>query len=103
MPDTILVTGFLRLDPSHRDAAVSAATTLMAACRAEDGVERYDYSADLEDTGVIYINEQYRDQAAMDAHMASPALATFMAEAGGFGISEVSLTKWDGATASKLM
>ena len=103
MSDTILVTGHIRFDPANRDAFIAGSTILMEASRAEEGVERYDYSAALDDPGLVYVNEQYTHQAAMDAHMASSHLAEFMAAAGAFGITGASLTKWDGATASKLM
>jgi hypothetical protein len=39
----------------------------------------------------------------MDTHMATPHLAAFMGAMGGFGVTAASLTKWDGATSSKLM
>jgi quinol monooxygenase YgiN len=103
MSDTILVTGVIDLDPAHRDAAMGAANTLMELTRAEDGCEAYAFSGDFTDPGRFYVIEQWASQAAMDAHMQTAHLAAFMGAMGGFGVTAASLTKWDGATPSKLM
>jgi quinol monooxygenase YgiN len=100
---SIIVTGIIDLDPAHREAAVEAANVLMAATRAEDGCEHYVFSGDFVDPGRIYVVEQWASQEAIDAHMATSHLAEFMTAMGGFGVTAASLTKWDGATPSKLM
>lgn len=99
----IIVTGTIDLDPANRDAAIEVFTTCMAATRAEDGNEAYVFSADVEDPGRFHVREQWSDQAAIDAHMASPHLAELMAAMGGLGVTGVSLTQWDGATGKTLM
>ena len=48
----------------------------VAAIRAEDGNERYEYFQPLEDPETILLIDQWRDQAAIDAHHASPMMAT---------------------------
>lgn len=103
MSDTILVTGYFDIDPAHREAAAAAATAVMEATRAEDGCVRYDYSEALDKPGRIHVSEEWASQAAMDAHMATAHLAEFMGAVGGFGVTGASLTKWDGASPSKLM
>ena len=100
---SIIVTGIIDLDPAHREAAVEAANVLMAATRAEEGCEHYVFSGDFADPGRIHVLEQWASQEEMDAHMATPHLADFMTAMGGFGVKAASLTKWDGATPSKLM
>ncbi len=99
---SIIVTGTIDLDPTHRDAAIEAANAVMAATRAEDGCEAYAFSGDFADPGRFHVVEQWASQEAMDAHGASAHLATFMTAMGGFGVTGASLTKWDGATPSKL-
>ncbi|MBA2282110.1 MAG: antibiotic biosynthesis monooxygenase [Actinomycetota bacterium] len=103
MAESIIVTGVIDIDPDQREAAIAATHTVMEATRAEDGCELYVFSADTADQGRFYVSEQWRDQAAMDAHMASPHLAAFMGAMGEFGVKSASLTKWTGATAEKLM
>jgi quinol monooxygenase YgiN len=100
---SILVTGTIDFDPANRDAAIAAVTTCMEATQAEDGCERYVFSGDLADQGRLYVSEQWASQEAMDTHMATPHLAALMGAMGTLGVSSASLTKWDGATPSKLM
>ena len=103
MSDTIIVTGVIDLDPAKRDDAVAALNDCMEATRTEDGCEHYAFSGDLTDPGRFYVSEQWASQAAMDAHGASPHLAALLGKMGTLGVTSASLTKWDGATPSKLM
>lgn len=52
------------------------ASGTVAAIRAEDGNERYDYFQSLDDPETILLIDQWSDQAAIDAHHASPMMAT---------------------------
>jgi quinol monooxygenase YgiN len=48
----------------------------VAAIRAEDGNERYEYFQSLDDSETILLIDQWRDQEAIDAHHASPMMQT---------------------------
>ncbi|MDP1818771.1 MAG: putative quinol monooxygenase [Acidimicrobiales bacterium] len=100
---SIIVTGTIELDPAKRDAFIALANDAMSASRVEEGNEGYAFSADLTDPGRFYVAEQWASQEAMDVHMASEHLATFMGAMGTVGVTAASLTKWDGATPSTLM
>jgi quinol monooxygenase YgiN len=100
---SILVTGTIDLDPANRDQAIATFNECMAGTRAEDGCESYTFSADLEDPGRFHVSEQWASQEAMDAHMAGPSLAALMTAMGTLGVTGASLTKWEGATPSKLL
>ena len=100
---SILVTGTIDFDPAKRDAAIAAVKTAMTDTLTEDGCEGYTFSGDLENEGRFIINEQWASQEAMDTHMQTPHLAALMASWGNVGVTGASLTKWDGATPSKLM
>jgi len=50
----------------------------VAAIRAEDGNERYEYFVPLDDPDTVLLIDQWRDQAAIDAHHASPMMARIM-------------------------
>jgi quinol monooxygenase YgiN len=100
---TILVTGTIDFDPAKREEAIAAVTTACEATLAEEGCEGYAFTADLSNPGRFYINEQWASQEAMDSHMQTPHLAALMAAWGTVGVTGASLTKWDGATPSKLM
>jgi quinol monooxygenase YgiN len=103
MSDTIIVTGTIDLDPAKRDDAIAAALDVMEATRAEEGNEGYTFSTDLADPGRLHLVEQWASEAAMQAHMTTPHLATFMEKMATFGVTAASLTQWRGATPSKLM
>ena len=51
----------------------------VAAIRAEDGNIRYAYYAPLDDPETILLIDSWRDQAAIDAHHASPMMQTIAA------------------------
>ena len=48
----------------------------VAAIRAEDGNEAYEYYVPLDDPETVLLVDRWRDQAAIDAHHASPMMAT---------------------------
>lgn len=100
---TILVTGTIDLDPARRDTFIAAATRVMAASHLEEGCEHYSFAADLTDLGRFHLSEQWASRDALVAHEASEHLADFMREMGGFGLKGASVTRWEGATPSKMM
>lgn len=95
MSDTILVTGIIDLDPAKRDDAIAALTKVMDATRAEDGCVTYTFSADVSDPGRFWLQEQWRDQSSIDAHMAQPHLAELMAAMGEFGVTNADIKTWN--------
>ncbi len=103
MPDTVLVTGVIDLDPANRDAAIEAFKAVMAPTRQEEGCEHYSFTADLDDPGRFHVSERWASPDAMNTHMGTSHLADLMAAMGGLGVTGASLTKWSGATGEKLM
>ena len=51
----------------------------VAAIRAEDGNLRYEYFFPMEDPETVLLIDQWRDQAAIDAHHASPMMGKIAA------------------------
>ena len=51
----------------------------VAAIRAEDGNVRYEYFFPMDDPETVLLIDQWRDQAAIDAHHASPMMARIAA------------------------
>ena len=99
----IIVTGYLKVDPAKHDEFVAAAVALMKATRAEEGNVGYTFSADIEEPGVFHLSEQWTSGEALDAHMATPHMAAFMATSATLGLAGGSVHKWEGATPSKLI
>ncbi len=52
---------------------------VVEAIRAEDGNLRYEYYFPMEDPETVLLIDQWRDQAAIDAHHASPMMETIKA------------------------
>ena len=98
----ILVTGTLDIDPDKRDEFLDKIRTLMTATHAEAGCDHYAFTADVDEPGRFHILERWEDEPSMEAHTKSDHLAAFMGSLGGI-VRGGSLTRWDGATPSKLM
>ena len=98
----ILLTGTIDVDPAQRDTFIAAAQAVHAATRAEAGCEHYSFSADIDDPGRFHLSERWADQAALDAHMATPHMAEFMGSLAGV-VKAGDITKWTGATGEKFM
>ena len=57
--------------------AVSARDAVIEAARQEDGCIAYNFYADRDDGGRLYVIETWRDDAALDAHMRTPHFKAF--------------------------
>ncbi len=69
---------------------------------AEEGNESYVFSADLADPGRFWVAEQGRRRRPWRCTWRRPT-SPLMGEMGNLGVTGVTLTKWTGATAEKLM
>ncbi|MBB5372932.1 putative quinol monooxygenase [Acidocella aromatica] len=78
----ISVFATLTAAPGKTDALRAVLTALVAPSRAEPGTLQYTLHEALETPGVFHVYETYKDQAAVDAHMASPHLQKALSEAG---------------------
>ncbi|MCB0971506.1 MAG: antibiotic biosynthesis monooxygenase [Acidimicrobiales bacterium] len=97
-----VVTGYLTIDPAKRGDLEAAVQTAIPAFHQEEGCIDYRFSADLTDPARIMIAEQWADEAAMDAHMAGEAFATFMAAIGPCVAGDVSVVRHEVATSTTL-
>lgn len=64
---------------ARRFAEAMERSGIAARIRAEDGNERYDYFVSMADPETVLLIDQWRDQAAIDAHHASPMMAELAA------------------------
>jgi quinol monooxygenase YgiN len=74
---SVVVAGTFRVPPSELDALRPHAVAVMRATRAEDGCAAYSYAEDIDEPGLIHVFEQWRDQAALDAHFQTPHMAAW--------------------------
>lgn len=78
----IVVQGEARFHPDDMEGLRAAAAVMVPATRAEPGCNAYAYAEDMFEPGVVHIIEQWKDEAAIAAHFASPHMATFNAALG---------------------
>ena len=74
----LIVIGRARALPGRRADLVSAARDVVAASRRDEGCQSYGFFADLADEDTIVSVEIWRDQAALDAHMANEHTQDFL-------------------------
>lgn len=60
---------------ARRFAEEMVASGLVAAVRAEEGNERYEYFFPMDDPETVLLIDRWRDQAALDFHHKSPMMA----------------------------
>lgn len=75
------VVATIPVKPEAVKDARSVLDTLIAATRREAGVVSYDLYESASTPGTFVMVERYRDQAALDEHLASPHLAAAFAAA----------------------
>lgn len=75
----VIVEGWVRSTPESLERLREAAVAMIAATRAEDGCLEYSYAADLAEPGMLRVIERWRDEAALQAHFATPHMQTFAA------------------------
>ena len=90
----IVVQGVAKVHPEDMPALRVAAAVMVPATRAEPGCNAYAYAEDMLDPGVVHIVEQWRDDAAIAAHFASPHMATFNAALGKARILALKVTAY---------
>lgn len=64
---------------ARRFAEEMVASGVVAAVRAEEGNERYEYFFPMEDPETVLLIDRWRDQAALDFHHKSPMMAQIAA------------------------
>lgn len=79
----IIVIGTARVTPGSRDQLVAAMQAMATATAADDGCLEYRFAADVGDPDVLVGIEVWRDQAALDAHMAHTHTRDFLASVPG--------------------
>ena len=87
MPITIHIHYTAHGDNARRFAREMTASGVVSRIRAEEGNLGYDYYLPLEDPCTVLLVDRWRDQAALDAHHASPMMAEIAALREKYGLS----------------
>ena len=91
----IIVNGIVRFGAGEIDRLRDAMARNVEATRAEDGCEHYAYAVDISDPDLLHVAERWRDDAAIERHMASPHMGAFMAEIGASKVEAISIKAYE--------
>ena len=89
----LIVSGTITIDPTKADKAISAMTAMMAETHKESGNLAYNFAQNLSDPSIFHVYEKWESQEALDIHMKTPHMETFMASMGDFGVTDASILK----------
>lgn len=90
----LLIAGFVRFDPGHRDATVAAILEHVRETRKESGCLRYVVAEDVEHPGTLRVFEAWSSWEALEAHFITPHMNRFRSRVGGLGVREFTLQKY---------
>ncbi|MCG6120545.1 MAG: antibiotic biosynthesis monooxygenase [Blastomonas sp.] len=91
----IVIAGYYRFPVDALDAVKPAMARMIEASRAEPGCIHYAFAHDVIEPGMIRVSESWADQAAFDAHVASPHMAAWRAAGVAHGIHDRTITGYD--------
>jgi quinol monooxygenase YgiN len=84
----IVVVGSFRLPPEGLDAGRGAMARVVNASRAEPGCLAYAYAEDMQERGLVRVNESWESRAALSAHFETPHMKQWRRERSDLGMSE---------------
>jgi len=91
----IIIAGNLKTRPELVDELYEALTSLVADTLQEDGCLDYHFAIEDRATGSVLVYERWRDEAALGAHLAQPAIGAVL---GGWADRiEITVRKFDAA------
>ena len=98
----IVITGKFVLATPPSDAVRQAADEMMKASRAEAGCAHYAFAQDLGDPNVLWVTEEWTDEAALGAHFQTPHMAAFQKVMATLQITARSIKRYEVASAQPL-
>ena len=95
--------GTAKFAPGEIDRIAVDLAVQLAATRAEDGCEAYNFARDVLDPNVLHIAERWRDSDALKAHSAAPHVTTFGSVIAAAKLFSISVKSYDGDTVRTLL
>jgi quinol monooxygenase YgiN len=99
----IIVTGTARFGQGEIARLREAMAANVEATRREDGCEHYSYALDIAEPDLLHISERWPDEAAIDAHMKSAHMQSFMARLGQAKLEALSVRMYRAEYAGTLL
>ncbi len=91
----IVVTGTIELHPEDMWPATTAAGEMVRQTQAEEGCISYRFYVDINFLTRFRLYEEWRDEAALAAHMKTPHMAVFLKAISDLRIVERSICKYE--------
>ena len=98
----IVIAGTVPIRADKRNEAIAAGNEMVSATLAEEGCHAYVFSFDIADPNLLRIHELWEDQAALDAHFASPHMAKLGAQMPEFVAGSGDFTRYEASDARPL-
>ena len=98
----IAITGTIPTHAEKHDEAVAAMVKMQDASLAEAGCNKYQFGFTAQDPGLAIIFEEWVDQAALDAHFATPHMAEFQAALKDIVAGRGTLTRYEVSSSGPL-
>jgi quinol monooxygenase YgiN len=95
---SLIIAGTVRVPPENLERFKPHMQAMLTASRAEDGCIEYSYAVDVAEPGLVRIFEAWRDQAALDAHVTTPHMATWRSHWPEFEVSDRKLFAYETAS-----
>jgi quinol monooxygenase YgiN len=99
----IVVSGTINIDPANNARMTELVGELVPPTRQEDGNLEYTYSLSQSNPGEWRVFEEWETEEALNNHMATPHMATFIGAMGDLGVSGVDISRYEVSEKSKLM
>ena len=91
---TIVIAGFVDIDPARRDEALRGAEPFIAGALTQVGCVHYAWTADVLTPGRIYVFEEWTTQEALAAHLAGPHYRSMLGHMSQFAITNAVTKKY---------
>lgn len=92
---TIAITARFQLPVGAMAEFLPLTENVIEASRNEPGCELYAFSRDCADPDVVWINEQWRTEAALEAHLKAAHVVRFMQDISSINFVSVDVRKYD--------
>jgi len=98
----LVIAGTVPTKADRHDEVVAAASEMQRATLEEPGCNAYSFAFAVTDPALICIFEEWVDQAALDAHFATPHMAVFRGHLGDLVAGAGTFTKYEIASSGPL-
>ena len=98
----LLIAGTIRIQAEDRDAAIPLMEWMMAETAKEEGCVSYVFSADLSDSTLFHLFEEWETEAHLHAHFDAPHMAEFQQKMAALGDRDMDIYRYDEPTKGPL-